>query len=64
MMPWMSGSRFSRRRVASSSPSVTYGGQIDLLGSDADVGARLVLRAHVDARGLVVAHQDGRQARV
>ena len=38
-------------------------GQIDLLGTDPDVGARLVLGADVDARGLVVAHEDGGQAR-
>ena len=39
------------------------GRQVDLLASDAHVGACLVLRAHVDARGLVVAHEDGGQAR-
>ena len=38
------------------------GGQVDLLGADPDVGAGLVLRPHVDARGLVVAHEDGGQA--
>ena len=37
--------------------------QVDLLGTDADVGARLVLLPHVDPRGLVVAHEHGRQAR-
>ena len=39
------------------------GGQIDLLGTDPDVGRGLVLGADVDAGGLVVAHEDGGQAR-
>ena len=39
------------------------GGQVDLFAADPDVGARLVLGADVDARGLVVAHEDGGQAR-
>ena len=63
MMPWISGSRFSRRIVGEQVVLGHESGQVDLLGADADVGAGLVLGADVDAGGLVVAHEDGGEAR-
>ena len=38
-------------------------GEVNLLGVDAHVRAGLVLGANVDARGLIVAHQDRGEAR-
>ena len=38
-------------------------GGLVVVGGDADLLARLALAPHVDRRGRVVAHQDGRQAR-
>ena len=62
MMPWISGSRFSRRIVARSSPSVMKPGQVHLLRAHPDLGARLCVGTHVDPRGLVGAHEHGREA--
>ena len=39
------------------------GGEVDLLGADPDIGRCLVLLTDVDARGGVVADQDGGQSR-